>query len=135
VEVSDTFIAIDCRRHPFVEIGGRRYIRPETLAVIFDVSSRTVSRWEARRQGPPRIPLSKMLLDDLLKIITRRWITAMTLFMNLIPLQKSYSVTTVNRRLQRTPYRHPKGTPFVATYAQPWMFLCSADGGRFFIPA
>ena len=74
------------------------------------------------------------MLLDLLKIITRRWITTMTLFMNLIPLQKSYSVTTVNRRLQGS-YRHPKGTPFVATYAQPWMFLCSADGGRFFIPA
>src|SRR4051794_39026669 len=67
-EVSDTFIAVDGRRYPFVEIGGRRYVRPEILAAIFDVSSRTVSRWEARRQGPPRISLGNMVLYDLQKI-------------------------------------------------------------------
>ena len=42
---------------------------------------------------------------------------------------------TVNRHAKRTPYRHPKGTPFVAMCAKPWMFLCSADRGRFFVPA
>jgi hypothetical protein len=31
-------------------------------------------------------------------------------------------------------HRHPKGTAFVATYAKPWMFLCSADRGRFSVP-
>jgi hypothetical protein len=34
-----------------------------------------------------------------------------------------------------TPYWHPKRTPFVATYAEPWMFLCAANRGRFSVPA
>jgi hypothetical protein len=41
----------------------------------------------------------------------------------------------VNRHGNGTPYRHPKGTPFVAICCKPEVFLCSADEGRFFAPA
>ena len=41
----------------------------------------------------------------------------------------------VNRHRNGTPYRHPKGTPFVADSLKPLMFLCSAERSRFFAPA
>jgi transposase InsO family protein len=44
-------------------------------------------------------------------------------------------ISSVNRHGNGTPYRHPKGTPFVAVCLKPLMFLCSADKGRFSVPA
>ena len=55
-----------------IEIAGRRYIRPEALAKLLQVSERTISRWDARRAGPPRISLGKLVLYDLGKI--PRWL-------------------------------------------------------------
>ena len=45
------------------------------------------------------------------------------------------SLLAVNRHAKGTPYRRPKGTPFVSEWMNPIMFLCSADWGRFFVPA
>jgi len=41
---------------------------------------------------------------------------------------------TVNRHGNGTPYRRPKGTPLVANWMRPMVFLCSAEEGRFFAP-
>ena len=41
----------------------------------------------------------------------------------------------VNRRAKGTPYRRPKGTPPAAVWVTSKMFLCSAERGRFFVPA
>ena len=51
------------------------------------------------------------------------------------PARLPWRRRTVNRHANGTPYRRAKGTPFVAYWMKPMMFLCSADRGRFFVPA
>jgi hypothetical protein len=51
-----------------VEIAGRRYITPERLAALLDVSVRTLNRWHAMRIGPPRVKVGRLVLFDLAKL-------------------------------------------------------------------
>ena len=50
------------------EIGGHRYANKARLASILDVSQRTLDRWEARRIGPPKIKIGRLVLYDLASV-------------------------------------------------------------------
>jgi phage terminase Nu1 subunit (DNA packaging protein) len=51
-----------------VEIEGRRYVTPRRLAAMLNVTPRTLSRWDARGIGPPKIKVGKTILFDLAKL-------------------------------------------------------------------
>ena len=51
-----------------VDIGGRRYVTAGHLASLLGVTVRTLSRWDAASNGPPRIKLGKKVLFDLVKV-------------------------------------------------------------------
>jgi DNA-binding transcriptional regulator YiaG len=51
-----------------VEIGGRRFVTAGRLASLLGVTVRTLSRWDAASNGPPRIKLGKKVLFDLVKV-------------------------------------------------------------------
>lgn len=51
-----------------IEISGRRYVTPESLAALLGVSTRTLGRWEAVRIGPPKIKVGKLVLFDLARL-------------------------------------------------------------------
>jgi hypothetical protein len=51
-----------------VEIGGRRFVTTGCLASLLGVTPRTLSRWDAASNGPPRIKLGKKVLFDLDKV-------------------------------------------------------------------
>jgi hypothetical protein len=51
-----------------VEINGRRYVTPDRLAGILDVTPRTLARWHAARIGPPKIRVGKLVLYDVAKL-------------------------------------------------------------------
>ena len=49
-------------------IGAREYVTPSGLSRELGVTVRTLSRWEERRMGPPRIKIGKLVLYDLAKL-------------------------------------------------------------------
>ena len=51
------------------------YLRREELAQQFGLSTRTIDRWEARRQGPPRITVGRTILYNIESV--REWLSAM----------------------------------------------------------
>ena len=51
-----------------VEIGGRRFVTAGRLASLLGVTVRTLSRWGAAGNGPPKIKIGKKVLYDLNKI-------------------------------------------------------------------
>ena len=51
-----------------IVISGRRYVTPEALAAVLGVTTRTLSRWNAARIGPPKIRIGKVILFDQDKI-------------------------------------------------------------------
>ena len=51
-----------------VEIAGRRYVTAPRLATTFNVTLRTLNRWDAARVGPPKIKIGKLILFDLAKV-------------------------------------------------------------------
>ena len=51
-----------------VEIGGRRYVTAGRLASLLGVTVRTLSRWDAAGNGPPKIKIGKKVLFDLDKV-------------------------------------------------------------------
>jgi DNA-binding transcriptional regulator YiaG len=51
-----------------VEIGGRRYVTAGRLASLLGVTVRTLSRWDAASNGPPKIKLGKKVLFDVVKV-------------------------------------------------------------------
>ena len=51
-----------------VQIDGRRYVTAGRLASLLGVSVRTLSRWGAAGNGPPKIKIGKKVLYDLNKI-------------------------------------------------------------------
>ena len=51
-----------------VEIGGRQYVTAGSLASLLGLTVRTLSRWDASSNGPPRIKLGKKVLFDLDKV-------------------------------------------------------------------
>jgi hypothetical protein len=51
-----------------IEIAGRRYARANRLAAVLGVTERTLSRWHAKRIGPPKITIGKTVLFDLGKL-------------------------------------------------------------------
>jgi hypothetical protein len=64
-----------------IEIAGRRYVTPQRLSKMLNVSVRTLARWNARRIGPPKITIGKKILFDVAKLPD--WLT--TREMNLNP--------------------------------------------------
>lgn len=48
-----------------LEIEGKRYARPDALAEMLGVTTRTLLRWEDRRVGPARIKVGNLRLYDL----------------------------------------------------------------------
>jgi hypothetical protein len=57
-----------------IELAGRRYITAERLAGVLGVTVRTLARWNARRIGPPKIKVGKVVLFDLSKL--PEWLAA-----------------------------------------------------------
>ena len=57
-----------------IKIGGRRYVTAGRLASLFGISVRTLSRWEATGNGPPKIKVGRRALFDLLKL--SEWLTS-----------------------------------------------------------
>jgi DNA-binding transcriptional regulator YiaG len=51
-----------------IEIAGRRYVTPQRLSIILNVSVRTLARWNASRIGPPKITIGKKILFDVAKL-------------------------------------------------------------------
>jgi len=51
-----------------VEIAGRTYATMTGLARLLGVTPRTLSRWDERRIGPPKIKVGKMVLFEIEKI-------------------------------------------------------------------
>lgn len=51
-----------------LESAGRRYVTGGRLATILNVTPRTLSRWDARRIGPPKIKIGKTVLYDLARL-------------------------------------------------------------------
>lgn len=51
------------------------YLRREELAEQFGLSTRTIDRWEALRQGPPRITVGRTILYNIDTV--RDWLSAM----------------------------------------------------------
>ena len=51
------------------------YLRPEEVARALGVSVRTLSRWTALRQGPPRIKIGRQTLFAATSL--RRWLTSL----------------------------------------------------------
>ncbi len=51
-----------------VEIAGRRYQTADRVARTFNVSTRTLARWDAARIGPPKIRIGKLVLYDVGKL-------------------------------------------------------------------
>jgi len=50
------------------------YLRREELAQQFGLSIRTIDRWEALRQGPPRITVGRTILYNIDSV--REWLSA-----------------------------------------------------------
>jgi predicted DNA-binding transcriptional regulator AlpA len=57
-----------------IEIGGRRYVSAARVASLFGISVRTLSRWEATGNGPPKIKVGRRALFDLVKL--SEWLTS-----------------------------------------------------------
>jgi phage terminase Nu1 subunit (DNA packaging protein) len=51
-----------------VELEGRRYATQPGLARLLGVTPRTLSRWDERRMGPPKIRIGRLVLYDLAKL-------------------------------------------------------------------
>jgi predicted DNA-binding transcriptional regulator AlpA len=51
------------------------YLRREELAQQLGRSTRTIDRWEALRQGPPRITVGRTILYNIESV--REWLSAM----------------------------------------------------------
>jgi hypothetical protein len=51
-----------------LEVAGRLYGTADRVAALFKVTTRTLSRWNARRIGPPRIKIGKTVLYELAKL-------------------------------------------------------------------
>lgn len=51
-----------------VKIAGRTYATMNGLAQMLGVTPRTLSRWDERRIGPPKIKIGKMVLFEIEKI-------------------------------------------------------------------
>jgi hypothetical protein len=54
--------AASVRRDPFDSLTLGEYVTPDQLAQHLGVSVRTLSRWHARRIGPPRCSVGKLIL-------------------------------------------------------------------------
>jgi hypothetical protein len=51
-----------------VEIAGRQYASQLRLATMLGIATRTLTRWDAGRIGPPKIKVGKTILYDLAKL-------------------------------------------------------------------
>ena len=51
-----------------IEIAGHRYATKPRLAAALGLSERTLDRWEARRIGPPKIKVGRLVLYDLARV-------------------------------------------------------------------
>ena len=48
-----------------IAIGARRYVGAARLAALLGVSLRTLSRWDARGTGPPKIKIGRKVVFDI----------------------------------------------------------------------
>jgi phage terminase Nu1 subunit (DNA packaging protein) len=65
---TDPQVAGEARMADVIELEGRRYATQPGLARLLGVTTRTLSRWDERRMGPPKIKIGRRVLYDLAKL-------------------------------------------------------------------